>query len=302
MSRSRAGGAAMNPSAGVTIDAYAWVDARFELLKKLSSLADRDLALARTARLWLVCYQRRIDVLAPFEVAAVLRVQHLVEAGLAELVADGVRLRGVRRRLDALLAAEAAAIAAAEELERQRQAGREGGKKGGRPRKRPPSEAGQPLSETPRVSGGGKGGVRPEIVDPSGDRDPDGHQETVEGGVGGDPIETPRVSVHTSFIAAFTELCQAANGGAKPSWGAKAGALVRGLLLQHGLDESLRRARNMFTAPPPWPPPPHALETLVRHFDLFAQPYKANGHSNGHRRDRAAEILAQAREAEEQGL
>lgn len=111
--------------------------------------------------------------------------------------------------------------------------------------------------------------------------------------------KTPGVSDHARFIAAFTELFRAANGGASPSWGAKAGALVRGLLAQHGYDESIRRAKNMFTAPPPWPPPPHSLETLVRHVDLFAQPYV-----NGHRRpgaDRAAEILAMARAAEEQG-
>jgi hypothetical protein len=260
---------------GITTDAYAFVDSRFDLLKKRAQLADADHARGKVERLWLVCMQRGTDVLEPLEVAAVVNVAALVESKLGELVPDGVRIRGVRSRLDAAAEREAA-------LERQRQAGREGGKKGGRPRKKPPDGEGQPLSETRRVSGGGKGGVYLEL---SPDVDLSTHQGSVEGGVGGDPSRTPGVSIHQTFVETFTALFAAANEGARPSWGGKNGALVRSILLAHGLDESLRRARIMFTAPPPWPPPPHDLGTLVRHFDRFAQPYvepKANG-ANGHR-------------------
>lgn len=87
-----------------------------------------------------------------------------------------------------------------------------------------------------------------------------------------------------AFTDAFQEAFQAANDGAKPTWEAKQRAAVERLLrLPGGLDEAVRRARNMFEAPPTWPPPPHDLLTLEQHFDRFAQRHArqlANGSSS----------------------
>jgi hypothetical protein len=82
---------------------------------------------------------------------------------------------------------------------------------------------------------------------------------------------------HQTLVAEFDGLYAEANGGARPTWGAKQGALVAKLLKAHGLEECRRRAANMFRAPPPWPPPPHDIGTLSQHFDRFAQPHKAAG-------------------------
>lgn len=87
---------------------------------------------------------------------------------------------------------------------------------------------------------------------------------------------------HQTFIARFTELYAAKNLGSRPTWGAKQGKQVKGLLaLPGGIHEALRRAENMFAAPPPWPPPPHDLGTLVQHYDRFARPH-SNGAKVGH--------------------
>lgn len=84
---------------------------------------------------------------------------------------------------------------------------------------------------------------------------------------------------HQTFVARFDELYAAKNLGAKPSWGKKQGRNVSELLKRPGgLAEALRRAENMFAAPPPWPPPPHDLATLVQHYDRFAQPHGRAGH------------------------
>ena len=74
---------------------------------------------------------------------------------------------------------------------------------------------------------------------------------------------------HAEFIDRFDALFLAANG-ARPTWGARQGSAVGAILRAHGLLECLRRAENMFSAPPPWPPPPHDLGTLAQHFDRFA--------------------------------
>jgi hypothetical protein len=88
---------------------------------------------------------------------------------------------------------------------------------------------------------------------------------------------------HQTFVARFTELFSAKNLGAPPSWdGKKPHGMVQTLLRKPGgLAEAMRRAENMFAAPPPWPPPPHDLGTLVQHYDRFARPH-SNGTKVGH--------------------
>lgn len=79
---------------------------------------------------------------------------------------------------------------------------------------------------------------------------------------------------HQQFIAEFEALYIAANSGSRPTWGKKQGGWVRDLLKRPGgFADAVRRAQNMFHAPPDWPPPPHDLGTLVAHFDKFAQPH-----------------------------
>jgi hypothetical protein len=86
---------------------------------------------------------------------------------------------------------------------------------------------------------------------------------------------------HQAFVARFDELYAAKNLGSRPSWGGKQGKLVKELLQRPGgLPEALKRAENMFCAPPPWPAPPHDLGTLVQHYDRFARPH--NGAKVGH--------------------
>lgn len=59
--------------------------------------------------------------------------------------------------------------------------------------------------------------------------------------------------------------------GAKPTWGAKQGRLLKQLLKAHGAEEVQRRIGVLFDSPPSW------LEsrdfgTLVQHFDKLAAP------------------------------
>jgi hypothetical protein len=116
------------------------------------------------------------------------------------------------------------------------------------------------------------------------DQDQDQDQEQEQEKVARARARTRRApsGEHQTFIARFEELFAAKNLGARPSWGGKQGALVKTLLKRPGgLAEALRRAENMFAAPPPFPPPPHDLATLVQHFDRFAQPYRRDA-SVGH--------------------
>lgn len=94
---------------------------------------------------------------------------------------------------------------------------------------------------------------------------------------------------HQTFITAFTELFKVANDGNSPSWGGKQGAIVKRMLKDHGLEACLTRAKNMFVAPPGWPPPPHDLATLSLHFDKFAVPHKSKG-SVGHYNHTGSEL------------
>jgi hypothetical protein len=104
-----------------------------------------------------------------------------------------------------------------------------------------------------------------------------GSFDFAEGSVVG--AEPAKGSDHHAFIAAFDEVFAEANGGAKPSWPPKRHPKVKALLQAHGLEECVRRAGNMYRAPPPWPDGSHDFDTLVTHFDKFAQPFKrAGGH------------------------
>lgn len=78
-------------------------------------------------------------------------------------------------------------------------------------------------------------------------------------------------------IDRFDALFRDANGGAKPTWGARQYVTMRQLVTKHGADEVEKRIVHMFTAPPRFPAPPYDLQTLVVHFDKFAQPGTLRG-------------------------
>lgn len=288
----------MGDDDSVTLEGFAFDDPRLSLLKKRAQLADVDHALGKLARIWRFCYRRGTDTIPAELVATVLPVAALLPpVNLVELVEGGnVRVRGVGKRIRAARERE-------EALERQRQAGREGGRLGGRPRKRQPSEAVNP----PGFAGGERGGSAPGAF-----QDREGDPEEVEGVQGETPnaeTETPGVSqvrqasAFRRFTDAFDVLFQGSSGGAKPRWGGKEGKLVRELLaLPGGVEEAIRRAGNMFEAAPGWISPPFTLATLHRHWDHFAARAGAASKANGARRDAGAELLARARELEEQGL
>lgn len=117
------------------------------------------------------------------------------------------------------------------------------------------------------------------------------------------PVSTPVGVNHgfNSFVAAFDALFREANAGAKPTWGPTQGAMVKGILVKHGLEECVRRARRMFESPPAWIAKGGgslSLKTLVANFDAFAGDASGSalpaGRTNaaGERALSATEILA----------
>jgi hypothetical protein len=86
-------------------------------------------------------------------------------------------------------------------------------------------------------------------------------------------------SDHPAFVKFFDELYAKHHDGAKPTWGAKAGATVKRLLTAHGLEECQRRAQILFASPPGWITS-RDLQTLSAHFDKLAKAEEraAGGH------------------------
>lgn len=80
-----------------------------------------------------------------------------------------------------------------------------------------------------------------------------------------------------SCIGTFDDLFRQVNSGAKPTWGARQYVQMKQLVEKHGTVEVDKRIRIMFTAPPRFPAPPYDLQTLVLHFDKFAQPSGKGG-------------------------
>lgn len=68
-------------------------------------------------------------------------------------------------------------------------------------------------------------------------------------------------------VATFTTAYARAYDGAKPTWGAKQGAMMKALLKQHGAEEVQRRIAVLFDRGLDWPRPPYTLAVLVAQFD-----------------------------------
>jgi hypothetical protein len=80
-----------------------------------------------------------------------------------------------------------------------------------------------------------------------------------------------------AMVAELDRLYRGANAGARMTWEPRHFARLKRVVARHSTDEVVRRARIMWSAPPPWPPPPYDVECLVRHFDRFATPYRGKG-------------------------
>lgn len=87
-----------------------------------------------------------------------------------------------------------------------------------------------------------------------------------------------------TFIHRFTELFSAKSLGTAPDWksGKAQGHVTTLLAKEGGVAEAIRRAENMFCAPPPFPKPPFDIGTLVLHWDKFVQPHAPNGATAGY--------------------
>ena len=231
-------------AASVRIEDEAFSDLRYEVLAQVCHLADASHALGKMALLWRQCTQQQRHVLDASIVIAVLGpdgVAGLEKSRLGEAIDGGVRIRGTKGRIEWLgkLRKNARKGGLAKAAKRQTR----GSVKAANslPSLCPPAPA--PADQEHDLA------ARPRRA-PSGD--------------------------HQTFIARFTDLFSAKNLGTPPDWKPKAKhGMVKTLIEKPGgLQEALRRAENMFGAPPPFPGPPYELETLVRYWDRFAQPYR----------------------------
>lgn len=75
----------------------------------------------------------------------------------------------------------------------------------------------------------------------------------------------PHAAVTAAFFAAFEQ-----QTGAKPTWGAKQGAMVKKLLDAHSAEDVIARIERLFAGVLPWLSPPYDIGTLVQHFDKLA--------------------------------
>jgi hypothetical protein len=279
--------------APVRIEAAAFGDPRFELLGQLCGY-NRHEALGRMACLWSLCTDRQEPSVDRVIVSACLGPagpDAIVSAGLGEVQADGrVRVRG-SARLDWLANKRAAA--------------KEGGKaragaardNGGRyqpptsqtPATDQPDASHRPARRQPQ-SALAPPDSSPLVLVPVLSLSPEEKDQRAQARTR--PSRAPSGD-HQTFVARFTELFQAKNLGKQPDWKAKEKhGMVKTLLAKEGgLAEALKRAENMFCAPPSWPPPPFELATLVKHWDRFAQPH-APGVKTGHYKHTGEETYA----------
>lgn len=108
-------------SGAVRVDSKALGDPRIEYLGKLAGY-DRHAALGRLVQLWAYCTERLAYVVTPAAVEAIIGApaDALVRAELAEFVADGVRVKGTKGRIEWLQQLSRSASAGGKARARQR--------------------------------------------------------------------------------------------------------------------------------------------------------------------------------------
>jgi len=260
-------------AANVTVLAIAQTDPRIHLLGEVAGYNHHE-ALGRMVRLWGECTDRETHIVSEAVIKGCLGingVEAILAADLGERAPNGIRVRGTAGRTDWLAQKRKAGSAGGQARVSSAQAkrGSAQAKRSGR-QARAKQNASSAQAERKHNSSNSTATLYPQ--------DPDLSSQ--------DPVLSSQVDLaaappppdgdHKRVVDAFDRLYREANSGAKPSWGGRQGKLVKQLLAASTADEVIRRAGNMFSAPPPWPPPPHDLSTLVQHFDKFAQPARAS--------------------------
>lgn len=253
--------------AAVRIEAMAFSDPRIDVLASVGGY-NRDEALGKLARLWSYCTERGTHEVDKTIVIGTLGL-HGVEALLMSKLGergdgDHFLIKGTRGRI--------------EWLNVKRSNGARGGVRAQANKRDAQAQPEQHSSETSNVlehdDAFGRANSKPLALPPtlssgssSGSEEvaraertrarrapdaPDGYQPTVD-------------AFHVRYSAAY--------GGAKPTWGAKQGAMLKRLLKAHGADEVQRRIAVLFDSPPTWLKGPYDIGTLAQHFDkLVAAP------------------------------
>lgn len=106
----------------------------------------------------------------------------------------------------------------------------------------------------------------------TGDQDPEKDPEYCGTTVVASGPDSPTPPGARQFVEAFHRAFQARHDGAKPTWGAKQGAMVKELLRKHGVDECLRRLKILADGEGPSWLGEWDLGSFVAHFDKLASP------------------------------
>jgi hypothetical protein len=222
-------------AASVRMEDEAFSDIRYDVLANVCQLADSDHARGKMAALWRQCTALGSYVLSEPTVRAVLganAVAGLIESELGERVDGGIRIRGTRGRI--------------EWLKKLRKNASKGGKakaakRQGVGKQEPSNSVPPPCPPAPAPSP-----VLKEEKPPAAD---DSIRPAVE-----------------AFDAYFRD----ANGGAKPTWGAKQIAMLKTLAKRHTVAEVVRRIESLRSKPPSFPPQPWDLATFISNADRCA--------------------------------
>lgn len=261
-------------STRINVDGIAFTDPRFIRLAQLLALADADHARAKVEWLWLDCTTRGETALPQWLVEQRLGPrgpEALIESELARWSTGRGDTR--TRRLY---------IRGATERALWRETLREQSSKGGKARASGASRtAGRFTSRaTSRATSQSTSPLTLALT-----------LAPEELSAGADPPvqkpEAPRPETgHAPTVALFHELYRTAYQ-AKPQFTAAHGQNLKRLLKSHGAEETQRRMRIMFDAPPNWLKPPFDFGTFVQHFDKFV----VEGASSGTGEIRQTKIL-----------
>lgn len=277
-------------AAPVRMEASVFGDPRYDLLGQLAGYNAHE-ARGRMALLWSVCTERNTSVVTPAIVRACIGpagVEALVGAELGEVVeGGGVRVRGTtKERIGWYSDAVESRRALAQQAGKARAAGASRNQRGQlvssvRPAGDQPATSAPLAGDQREPASRSRSRSRSRSQPPSGEDSPATPELFPDSTNGKGTKAAPEApSDHHAFIARFNELYAEANGGSKPTWGDGPGAHVKRLLKAHGLAECLKRADNLFRAPPDWPTG-NDFKTFVLHFDKFATPYAPRARNNG---------------------
>ncbi len=265
----------------VTIDGVVWGDPRYEKLGVLLG-TNRYEAIGRMAHLWAWCTERGTDTVSETDCAVFLgtsdnAVTVLVEAGLAEVVEDGVRVRGCEGRIEWL------------------QNLREGGKKGGRTRAKTARRVNGRFAANLPNPNQTRPGVSLEEDQASTRPKPDLSSPitmTITPTITNNNNVADKPTPYTRCIAYYYERYEEQSGGRKPRWSGRAGKSLNGLLSSHGEEEVMARMAYMFDGHS-WLKPPYTLGSLMANWDALIPAKDTSTVSGDDLRELAARLKEQ---------